>query len=295
MTLRPLRPSETDAAHALWQRSAPLDPVSASVFREKLETAPGLAVAAGEVGAPAAVGVGVLWPTAEAVRGSVRLLAVDPSARRRGLGRRLLSALEEALRQRGATVARLAEAAPNYLTPGVDVRNAGALALAEACGYAPIGEAVNLGVDLTARAWDTAADEARLTAVGVGVRRATTADRPALAELLAARWPPWEAETDRALAHPTPTLHLALRDGAVVGFAAHDANNVGTGWFGPMGTDPSARGLGIGRVLLWRCLADMRRAGRDRATIAWAAALPFYEDACGATVERRFRRFEKPL
>ncbi len=62
-----------------------------------------------------------------------------------------------------------------------------------------------------------------------------------------------------------------------------------------MGTDPAARGLGVGAVLLRRCLRDLRQRGLGRATIAWAAALPFYERACGATVERRFRRVEKAL
>ena len=254
-----------------------------------------LALVAEDAGGAVGLGVGVLWPTAEALRGSVKMLAVTPERRREGVGTRLLAALGDDLRGRGATVLRVGEAAPNYLQPGIDLRYRAGLAFAEASGFREIGEAVHLGVDLASRDWGTAEAEARLAAAGAEARRARRRDRDALGRLLDAHWPAWRAETDRALTHSPPTLHLALRGGDVLGFAAHGANNVGTGWFGPMGTDPAARGLGVGAVLLRRCLADLRDEGHERATIAWAASLPFYEKTAGATVSHRFRRVEKRI
>lgn len=293
-TLRPYTPADADAALALWGRSAEHDPLTPALLAEKREDAEAVLVAT-EAGALVGLGVGALWPTPAALRGSVRLLAVDPAHRRRGVGTALLAALEDRLGERGAEVVRLAECAPNYLTPGVDARYDAGLAFAAARGYRDVGEAVNLGVDLRSDRWDTAADEARLGAERVTVRRADEADRPALARLLAAHWPTWQAETDRAYRRGPVSMHLALRGGDALGFAAYDTNNVGTGWFGPMGTDPAACGLGIGAVLCRRCLGDLRAQGLPRATIAWAAALPFYARTAGARVERRFRRFEKPL
>ena len=99
----------------------------------------------------------------------------------------------------------------------------------------------------------------------------------------------------RALANDPPSVHLAVRGADVLGFAAHSSSHAGMPWFGPMGTAPAARGLGVGAVLLRHCLADLREAGHAQATIAWAASLPFYEKAVGATVSHRFRRVERPL
>jgi N-acetylglutamate synthase-like GNAT family acetyltransferase len=130
---------------------------------------------------------------------------------------------------------------------------------------------------------------------GIEVRRALRADAPALNAFLDSHWPSWRAEAAVALASEPATLHLALRDGRVVGFAAWDANNRGTGWFGPMGVDPRERGSGLGCVLLHRCLDDMRAQGHDAAVIAWVDNAPFYERCAGAVPSRNFARFEKLL
>ena len=310
MTLVPLHPARAEAALAVWNQAALLDPLSAALFHEKVWGEPaGTALAAvegadadGEGRAVVGLGVGVLWPVADEVRGSVRLLAVAPERRRRGVGTALLDALEADLAGRGATSLRIGEAAPNYLTPGIDVRYDAGLAFAAARGYRTTGEAVNLGVDLAAdplaepgeAPWQTGADERRLAEQGVEVHRASAADRPALGRLLDATWPAWHAEVGRALArHPAP-LHLAVRGGAALGFAAFDANNVGTGWFGPMGTAPEARGARHRR----RPPAPVPRGSRGggagaRDDRGGRRALPFYERACGATAARRFQRVEK--
>ena len=130
---------------------------------------------------------------------------------------------------------------------------------------------------------------------GVAVRRATRDDSAPLDAFLDAHWPSWAAEVGIALNNQPPTLHIALRDGRAVGFAAWDANNRGTGWFGPMGVAPDEQGAGLGCVLLQRCLDDMRGQGHDAAVIACVYNAPFYERCAGAVPSRRFVRFEKSL
>ena len=297
-TIRPLHPA--DAARALWNRSVPLWPMTPALWAEMVDAE--VALVATEAGGAAhgqeevvGLAVGARWPVADGMRGSVRLLAVDPAHRRRGLGTALLDAVAEALGQRGATVLRLGEGAPVYLTPGIDLREAAGLAFADARGFAPIGEAVHLGVALGPLDTDTEADGARLAEAGVTVRRATPSDHAPLARLLDAAWPAWHPEVAHALANDPPSVHLAVRGADVLGFAAHSSSHAGMPWFGPMGTAPAARGLGVGAVLLRHCLADLREAGHAQATIAWAASLPFYEKAVGATVSHRFRRVERAL
>ncbi|MGB3541683.1 GNAT family N-acetyltransferase [Rubrivirga sp.] len=292
--IRPLHDADLEAARSLWNRSAPHDPLSETLFAEKACDPSSRSIIAVLEDETVGLAVGVPWSVPGAERGSVRLLAVAPEHRRRGIGAALLETVADDLHAQGATVLRIAEAAPNYLTPGVDVRYDAATPFLEAAGFHRIGESVNLGVDLEADDWSVLEDEKRLAEAGVEVRRAGS-DRAAIGRLLDANWPPWHAEVAIGLEADPPSIHLALRDGEVLGFAAHSTNNAELGWFGPMGTSPAARGLGIGAVLLKRCLADLRMRGLENATIAWAAALPFYERACGATVSRRFQRWERAL
>ena len=111
--------------------------------------------------------------------------------------------------------------------------------------------------------------------------------------MLEAHWPAWVPELEAALANEPASVYLAERGSGVVGFAAYDANNPGTGWFGPMGVVESERGSGLGCTLLKNCLDDIRGQGLDAATIPWVGPVQFYERCVGAVVSRTFDRFEK--
>jgi GNAT superfamily N-acetyltransferase len=292
VTIRPLKETELPAVLRLWNDSAAHDALTHRLLTEKVlqdpdEAATCLLAFDGE--RLLGFGMGVLRVIDGVSRGIVKLLVVEGSARRQGIGAAILRRLEAALTGRGARVLRVAESAPNYLVPGVDARYDDGLAFFAAQGYARTGEACNLQVDLQAGAIPTlqALDEA------IVLRRAVAADRAPLATFLEQRWPTWHAEVMAAMNNEPASLHVAVQGGAVIGFAAHDANNRGTAWFGPMGVAASARGLGVGCALLRRCLADMQRQGHRHAIIAWADAIPFYEKCAGATTSRTFVRFEK--
>ena len=275
------------------------DPLTPALLREKVwddpHFDPELAIVAQE--GPDLVGFGMarLWPTPEVLRGTVKLLCVAPERRREGLGGEILRQLEDGLARRGAEVVRIAEAAPNYLTPGVDVRYTPGWLFVQKHGYRQIGEAVNMDVDLAGQSFDTSEAERQLDAKGVTVRRAGDSDREVVQAFLAEHWPAWSPEIDNTFRQQPISLHLAFRAGDLLGFSAYDANNVGTGWFGPMGTAEAARGLGIGGVLCLRCLADMKAQGHAHATIPWVAPVGFYAHYADAHVSRVFHRFEKRL
>jgi len=237
--------------------------------------------------------MGVLREKPDGLLGFIKLLAVDPQHRRRGLGSALLAALEQRLSALGARHLRIAEAAPNYLTPGVDLRYQAAHEFFTARGYRPTAEACNMRVELSGRDFDTQREERELADHGVVVRRATPADRAALQPVMQHFGGTWAQEVQVSLEQQPAMLHLALRAGDIVAFSACESNNLGTGWFGPMGTLPEARSLGIGRVLLCRCLADLQARGHTSAIIPWVAPSGFYTQHVGAVIDRRFQRYEK--
>lgn len=221
--------------------------------------------------------------------GHIDLLAVHPRAQDTGRGRALVAAAEDWLRAEGATEARLAGNPPCYAWPGIDVRYTPAAALAESLGYERYNVAWNMTAELSADVdLSTDADVARLAEAGVGVHAAGPHDRAALLAFIREHWnDSWAWEAEQA-----DGCHYAVRDGEILGFAAWGARPA---WFGPMGTAPAARGLGVGRVLLRRCLAEQRAAGQASAQIGWVGPLRFYSRAVGARAERVFWLYRRGL
>lgn len=270
----------------LWNDVAVFDPINELLLEEKVwaddDFVSDLALKATDDDEIVGFVVGVIRPAGVAY---IKLLAVDRGWQRSGVGRSLVQMLERFVRIRGAKSMRLFESAPNYLVPGIDRRYEGAQAFASALGYERIGETYNLSVDL--------GEPFETKPVGAEVRRATAGDHDGLISMLEAHWPAWVPELEAALANEPASVYLAERGSGVVGFAAYDANNPGTGWFGPMGVVESERGSGLGCTLLRNCLNDIRGQGLDAATIPWVGPVQFYERCVGAVVSRTFDRFEK--
>lgn len=220
--------------------------------------------------------------------------AVAESARRQGVAGALLESCLDALRGAAGEVEALAIPGA-YLTPGLDPRYTEALCFLERRGFERFKDCANLTAELT-RHLGTADDEARLAREGVEIRRAQRADEPRLDAFFEQDFgAAWRFEAGLALDVAPPALHLALRGGRIIAFSAHSTQNREWGFFGPMGTAPAARGLGLGRVLLWRCLNDLRDAGHETAVIPWVGPIAFYHQWCQARVERVFWRYRRML
>ena len=201
---------------------------------------------------------------------ALRLLAVTPSRRRNGIG----TALLEDARGRGAKL--IGAEAGNYFTPGVLADDVDTLRFFLANGFAESESTLNLEAEAVAAPMD-------------GVLRAQHTDRERVLRFIEQDFGAmWRFEAAHAFEVEQPTLFYAEADGEVVGFAAHDVNNRGLGWFGPTGVRSSLRGKGIGSRLLLASLADLRRLGHQRVVIPWTDAVEFYRRACGAQVTHRF-------
>jgi mycothiol synthase len=231
MTLRTIEHGDAPALLELWNNVATHDPLTAALLEEKLwgdpDFAPMLAIVDDSL---TGFAVAVVRDTGGAKRAYLKLIAVAPHAQRQGLATRLLTEIEQHATTLGAAELRLGEGAPNYLTPGVDARYSAAIAWAEKSGFSKVGETCNQIVDLREL-------PENLPATLVAITRCTLEHEPSLVELLEAHWSSWKGEVGVALRNTPATVFVALEDTRVIGFAAYDANNLGTGWFGPMGVD----------------------------------------------------------
>ncbi|HET6794790.1 MAG TPA: GNAT family N-acetyltransferase, partial [Acidimicrobiales bacterium] len=213
--------------------------------------------------------VGVVAAVRRRGEAYIRLLAVDPAHRRRGVATALMDAAEADLA--GAGSVTVGADAPDYLFPGVDVRSTEMLCLLEARRYRRVETNLNMGVDLTALppAPGTSIDDV---------------DRDELAAWMEKHWPHW---ADEALRGRERGTLLVSRDGeGISGFCAWDVNR--GGWLGPIAVRPSDVGRRTGVGLLLDALHRMRASGRDRAEIAWISPVRFYVRTVGAGVSRVF-------
>jgi GNAT superfamily N-acetyltransferase len=218
-------------------------------------------------------------------QGYIKVLATDPTARRLGHATRLLDELETRFAAAGIQEVLVGAATPYYFWGGIDVRYSPALCLLEQRGYVRHDDFFNLGVDLAGRDFTTTAEEERLAAEGITIRRLAQHDRAMMDAYMQAYWSTvWHQEVMLSFKRTPIPCHIALQEGRVVGFAATDLAR--PGWFGPTGTNEDLRGKGIGGVLLKRCLADWQRAGRKYGEIAWIGPLYFYVTSCDARVSR---------
>jgi GNAT superfamily N-acetyltransferase len=318
--LRALGADDLPLVHSLLADACAYD-AAADVAEEKLfGPAPASAIAAPDSAVdpsasadekPDAIGAFLRGPTASSSQrliGAVvtsqrwiRLIAVHPDKRGRGVGSALLAAAESRVAARGSPLVRTLDQPGNYLAPGIDERNVDTVTWFERRSYRRVRENSNLLLPVRenpkvtpARAQEMAR---RAADAGYEVRRARRAERAALSPQIALGFSrAWAFEVDRALDQDPPAVHVAMtRTGELAGFAAHDGNNSGLGWFGPAGTFEQHRQHGLGEALLLACLVDVAEAGFDVCTIAWIGPRAFYERAAGPARERRFIVLAKDL
>ncbi len=204
----------------------------------------------------------------------LRILAVDRDARRQGIGTALLEDSQ-------ATV--IAAEAGNYFTPGIVTTDEGARSFFRARGFTETAETNNLEVPLTT-------DNRQPTTVS----RPTHADANRVLAFIEREFGRiWRFEAAKAFERETPTAFVAMDGDDLAGFAVHDVNNRGLGFFGPTGVAKSRRGRGLGCQLLLASLDDLHALGYSRAVIPWTDALEFYRKCCGALPAHRFVAFAR--
>ncbi|MBA4250528.1 MAG: hypothetical protein C0425_04400 [Chlorobiaceae bacterium] len=227
--------------------------------------------------------------------GYVKLFCVAPDYRRKGIGKKLYEAVEEKIKAQKIKLIRVYESYPNYFMPGVDPFYTEAISFFERMGFKKFSDTSNLICDLVTQDFDTANDEKELSEKNIICKRADESDKEKISQWLKINFEAWIPEVAEAYKNNPISLHIALDGDEMLGFSAHEVNNRGTGWFGPMGTSAAARGKGIGSILLKRCLNDMKEIGHNKAIIPWVGPIPFYMNYVNAKMQRIFWRYEKNM
>lgn len=227
--------------------------------------------------------------------GYVKLLCVDKEHRREGIARTLYLKTEDVMKQRGVKKIRAYESWPNYFMPGVDPYYTEAICFFERMKFKKIGDTSNLLSDLRGQDFSTEVEENNLLKENIVCRRAEEKDKDEIFKWIASNFAAWKYEVESSFKNDPISLHIALKDDVPLAFSAHEANNKGLGWFGPMGTEEALRGKGVGGILLKRCLKDMQDMGYTHAIIPWVGPIPFYMHYSGARFDRPFWRYEKEV
>jgi GNAT superfamily N-acetyltransferase len=200
----------------------------------------------------------------------LRILIVDRNARGQGIGTKLL----DDAASRGARV--IAAEPGNYFTPGVPEPLVPFFARR---GYAEDASTWNLHCELSRLRVDES----------TRVRRAARDEADRVLDFVEREFGRiWRFEAAHGFECELPPIFIAEQDGVIAGFAAHDVNNRGLGFFGPTGVVRALRGRGLGCELLLASLDDLRRLGHARAVIPWTDAIGFYRKCCGAEPAYRF-------
>ena len=124
---------------------------------------------------------------------------------------------------------------------------------------------------------------AALAEKGIEIKRAMGPEKHAVVAWVLANFSkPWASEADVAFSQTPPSIFIAIKDKAIIGFACYDST--AKGFFGPIGVDQKVRAGGLGKALLVRTLEAMREAGYGYAVIGWAGPVDFFRKTVGATV-----------
>lgn len=139
-------------------------------------------------------------------------------------------------------------------------------------------------IDMLVRLYDLPESAALYQAVaaeGVTLRRARAFEKHTVAAFVRENFSEkWVSEVEVALTRQPVACFIATRDKQILGFACYDTTL--RGFFGPTGVLESARGLGLGKALLFKSLEALRELGHAYAIIGGVGPRDFYAKVCGA-------------
>jgi len=221
----------------------------------------------------------------------LNLFAVRKEVRRQGIASDLLAEMEKRLRGLGVREVRIRS---NFCS-GLDLRYREAVVFLLKNGFCKMEDIYDQEVNPSELTCDTSGQEARLASAGIQIARMKQREKVELVAWLQDYFPNWKDVAEEPQRAPGPgeqrgpQVFLARKNGGIIGFAAWSGSG-----FGPIGVEPAYRLHGTGRVLLLKCLAQMKQAGVRNCHIGWSN-YPFYARAVGARISGVFWHMQKML
>lgn len=272
MQIRPYQGTDEAQLLAVWHNSMTHDRLSEDVFRTKVlldpnfrpENLPVAVVDGRVVGFVLALTrqVPLFLQGLEPDKAWITAFGVHPDYQRQGIGRSLFQHVIENLK--GRQTLDISPYVPNYFVPGVDVKAyPGTISFLEkAIGFKTLDNPISMGADLTGFQIPPdilELERRREQEDSVTVRPISPADLPELMPFIAEHfgWDWYRHAQDYLLEYfgdsPNQICFLVARKrGQIVGYCQQRRER-----FGPFGVREDERNLGIGRLLLFRCLAMM--------------------------------------
>lgn len=116
---------------------------------------------------------------------------------------------------------------------------------------------------------------------GIILRRPNAFERHCVAEWVRQHFSPkWVSEVKVAFSRQPVSCFIATKDKEILGFACYETT--AKGFYGPTGVSEQARGTGIGKALLFKCMYALKEEGYVYGVIGGVGPKEFYKKVCDA-------------
>ncbi|MCS7223289.1 MAG: GNAT family N-acetyltransferase [Armatimonadetes bacterium] len=296
VTIRPYRASDESAFLSLWNLALPFDPIDQKTFHRKVLLDPNFAADGLLIAEENSQCVGfclclvrrmpmekVGW---EPEKGWITAFGVHPHHWGKGIGRRLISTALEYFHSMGKKEILISPYTPNYFVPGIDEdQYPAAIRLLQKFGFDVIARPISMDANIVLFDYSPYRErEEDLRQHGIEVRCLRLNEIPLLISFLQKHMPgDWVRHARDLLTDVTKGIGsydqfiIAIKDEEVIGWCQFEGEH-----FGPYGVAEQMRGLGVGTLLMAKCLLTMRMKGLHNAWILWTTE---------ETAERVYHKF----
>lgn len=288
-TIRNYRAEDEHAVVELWNRSLPNDEILLNTFRRKIILDPNFDLRGCFVAVAKKQIIGFMLSIRrrypyydlglEEGKGWITVFFVDEAWRKQLIASKLLEHSEQFLKEQSVNEISISDYTPNYFIPGIDLdANADAHIFLKNRGYKKVQSVYGMGRTIIDFQVSPEMEEIsnKLSEGGYSITLFRPAYTLKLLEFLRKDYPGdlFRVALERITEDPEcDEILVALKDEQVVGFS-HFLDER----FGPFGIDPDFYGRGLGPLLYYRTVQQMRKKGKRNLWLAWTTgkAKDFY-------------------